>query len=95
MAAPSLKSLSNSYTVTLEPRFAEALERVASEGETTAEKLLTNWTELTLVEIRMGRELPPSLEEAAAIERGIAQLDRGEGVPQEQVMAEIKARHGW
>ena len=34
-------------------------------------------------------------EDIAAIEKGIAQLKRGEGRRQEDVMARIKAKHGW
>jgi putative addiction module CopG family antidote len=33
-------------------------------------------------------------EDVAAIEEGLAQLDRGETLPWEQVRAELKAKHG-
>jgi predicted transcriptional regulator len=33
-------------------------------------------------------------EEKASIQEGIDQLDRGEGIPHEKVMEEIKAKYG-
>ena len=51
----------------------------------------------TLLAAQRSAVLPPaklSGEEAAAVAEGTRQLDAGEGVPHEQVMAEIWAKYG-
>ena len=51
----------------------------------------------TLLAAQRPADLPPAklgAEEEAAIAEGIRQLDAGQGIPHEQVMAEAWARYG-
>ena len=51
----------------------------------------------TLLAAQWPADLPPaslSVEEEAAIAEGIRQLDAGQGIPHEQVMAEAWAQYG-
>ncbi|WP_156176116.1 hypothetical protein [Hymenobacter terrenus] len=51
----------------------------------------------TLLAAQRQATLPPVVlggEEAAAVAEGIRQLDAGQGIPHEQVMADIWAKYG-
>ncbi len=73
---------------------AETLAQAAAVRRTTVPELVAQVTESFVAE-----EQAPfddwTPEDVEAIERGIAQLKRGEGVPQEEVTARIRAKHGW
>ena len=83
------------YSIEVEPRFVAVLEKMAREDGCSIEELIEAWVELSCVELGMGREVTVTDAEMEAVREGIAQLDRGEGIPHEQVMLEMKARHGW
>lgn len=88
------KSVDHTYAVELDEDVATKLRGVAEERGTSVETLIASVASEYAV-------LGPTTydnwsdEDIVAIERGIAQLKRGEGVPHEEVMARIKAKHGW
>lgn len=97
MAAAALKPdpQPTSYSIKVEPRFVAVLEQMAREEGCSIEHLIETWVELSCVELGMGRTVTVTDDEMQAVREGIAQLDRGEGIPHEQVMSEMKARYGW
>jgi Arc/MetJ-type ribon-helix-helix transcriptional regulator len=44
--------------------------------------------------LRWGDDVRPTQEDLAAVREGLAQLDRGEGIPWETVRRELNAKHG-
>ncbi len=96
MAAAALKPdpQPTVFSVEVKPEYLEALNRMLSPG-TRLEDVLAHAVEEYCERHDMGAPYESSAEEMAAVARGIAQADRGEGIPQDEVMAAIKARHGW
>lgn len=86
--SPSLTS----FTFELEPESAEKLARAAEERGTSTQELMACVTEQFLAEDEVKYEFTP--EDIEAIEEGVAQLRRGEGIPHEQVVAEMRAKYG-
>ena len=82
------------FTVELDPPVADALIRAAQARDVRVEQLIADVTHAFVAE-----EAEPfddwTPEDIAAIEQGMAQLKRGEGVPQAEVMARLRAKHGW
>ena len=72
---------------------AETLAQAAAARRTTVPELVAQVTEFFVAE-----EQAPfddwTLEDIGAIEEGIAQLRRGEKVPQDVVMARLAAKYG-
>ena len=88
------KAAALTYAVEVEADVAAKLRGVAEERGTSVEDLIASVAHEYAV---LGQSTYDdwSAEDIAAIEKGIAQLKRGEGVPHEEVMARIKAKHGW
>ncbi|MES2861100.1 MAG: hypothetical protein V4701_06480 [Pseudomonadota bacterium] len=82
------------YAVELPDDVASKLRGVAEERGTSVEDLIASVAHEYAVQGPTTYD-NWSDEDIASIERGIAQLKRGEGRPQEEVMARIKAKHGW
>ncbi len=84
----------HTYAVELDEDVAAKLRGVAEERGTSIEDLIASVAHEYAVQGPTPYD-DWSEEDVAAIERGIAQLKRGEGRPQEEIMARIKAKHGW
>jgi predicted transcriptional regulator len=80
------------FTVQLDQATSEALAKAAAERSTKAEDLIAGATEHFLAEQSVDPQW--SAEDIAAVDEGLAQLDRGEGVPHEQVKAEMREKYG-
>lgn len=80
------------YKIELKAETAEALAAAAQARHMPAEELIAASIDLFLSEDLTDYEF--SDDDIAAIEEGIAQLKRGEGVPQEEVMERLKAKYG-
>ena len=87
------------FKVELEDDVVVRLSGLAEVRGVSVEYLVAASAEALAVELQQGDDLMSghqwSVEDAASIEEGLAQLDRGEGIPHEQVVAEIKAKFGW
>jgi Arc/MetJ-type ribon-helix-helix transcriptional regulator len=44
--------------------------------------------------LRWGDEITPTRDDLAAVREGLAQLDRGEGIPWEQARRDLNAKYG-
>ena len=88
------KPAAHIYAVEIEEEVAAKLRGVAEERGTSVEDLIASVAHEYAVQGRTTYD-DWSDEDIAAIEKGIAQLKRGEGRRQEDVMARIKAKHGW
>ena len=86
-------------TVELEDHVADKLSGLADVRGVSVEYLVAAGAEELADDLHEGDELAAnhqwSREDIAAIEEGLAQIERGETIPHEQVMAEIKAKYGW
>ena len=87
------------FTVELDDEVVTKLSGLASVRGVSVEYLVAAGAEVIADDLQQGDELMQdhewSTEDVAAIEEGLAQIERGETVPHEQVMAEIKAKYGW
>lgn len=81
-------------TFEVDERTAETLAQAAAARKTSVTELVAEVTYAFVAE-----EQQPfddwSPEDVEAIEEGITQLRRGEKTPQDEVMARIRAKHGW
>ena len=87
------------FEVELEDDVAVKLSSLAEVRGVSIEYLVAAGAEALAAELQEGDDATLGhqwlAEDVAAIEEGLAQLDRGEGIPHEQVIAEIKAKFGW
>jgi len=87
------------FTVELDDEVVTKLSGLASVRGVSVEYLVAAGAEVIADDLQQGDELMQdhewSAEDVAAIEEGLAQIERGETIPHEQVMAEIKAKYGW
>jgi predicted transcriptional regulator len=96
MPAPALQHSSSStvFSVELPAAVVEALRKIVAGTGQTVEEHLAGAIEWYCHENGMGETPSASPEEMEAVREGIAQLDRGEGIPHEEVMARLKAKYG-
>lgn len=94
MTAAAQNRPATSYTVELDPEVAGVLVRAAQARQTTVEDLIAA-AAVRLVEDDEARLFDLTPEQAAECYVGIAAIERGEGIPHEQAVAETKARFGW
>lgn len=78
-------------TITISDEAAQNLARAVEGGAHTAEEIASHVVESAYAED--WGDL--SAEDIAAIEEGLAQADRGETIPHEQVVADMKQKYGW
>lgn len=78
-------------TITISDEAARALEQAVAGSDHTAEQAASHLVESAYVEDWGDLEA----EDVAAIEEGLADIERGETIPHEKVVAEIKAKYGW
>jgi predicted transcriptional regulator len=87
------------FTVELEDEIAKKLSGLANVRGVSVEYLVAAGAEALADDLQDGDDLAEghqwSAEDIAAIEEGLAQIDRGETIPHEQVVAETKAQFGW
>lgn len=96
MAAPALKldPEPTVYAVKVGPAFVEALHKMVAGTGQSVEEHLAGAVEWYCVDNDMGEAPEASPEVMKAIRQGLASLDRGEGIPHEQVMARLEAKYG-
>lgn len=80
-------------TVEVNESTAEALAKAANLRRTSIPELLVDAADWFAEEVREDYDAW-STEDVAAIEEGMAQLRRGEGIPHERVIAQIRAKFG-
>lgn len=79
-------------TITLSDEAAAKLAGHAAENGVTTETLAARVVE-DAYDTDWWDELSP--EDRAAIEEGCVQAERGETIPHEQVIADMRRKHGW
>ena len=96
MAAPALKHEPQPavFSVELPAAVVEALRKMVAGTGQTVEEHMAGAIEWYCRENDMGGTSYASPEEMEAVREGLAQLDRGEGIPHEEVMARLKAKYG-
>jgi predicted transcriptional regulator len=77
-------------TITISDEAARALDAAAAATPRTAEQVASRVVETAFVEDWGDLDA----DDVAAIEEGLADIERGETVPHEQVVAAIKFKHG-
>jgi len=80
------------FTVKLSDQAAANLAEHAAENSGTADDLVARLIEGAYDDAWFA---DLSLEDRAAIEEGMAQADRGETIPHDEVVASLARRHGW
>ena len=87
------------FTVQLADDVADKLSGLADVRGVTVEYLMAAGAEELADDLQEGDELAAnhqwSAKDIAAIEEGLAQIERGETIPHDRVVAEIKAKYGW
>ena len=98
LESPGLTEM-KTFTVQLADDVADKLSGLADVRGVTVEYLMAAGAEELADDLQEGDELAAnhqwSAKDIAAIEEGLAQIERGETIPHEQVVAEIKAKYGW
>jgi predicted transcriptional regulator len=88
-----------SFTVQLEDDVADKLSGLANVRGVSVEYLVAAGAEALADDLQERDEFADghqwSAEDIAVIEEGLAQIERGETIPHEQVVADIKAKFGW
>lgn len=79
-------------TVTISDKAAAELDRQASASQRSVEDIVASVVE-DAFDDEWWEELSP--EDRASIQEGLAQAERGETIPQNEVFAELKRKHGW
>ncbi len=82
------------FTVEFNQAMSDAVTKAAAERHIPVEELIACAAEVFLAEDSIPFDAFTA-EDIAAIEEGMAQLRRGEGIPHDEVMARINAKHGW
>ena len=77
-------------TITISDEAAENLARAVEGGKHTAEEIASHVVESAYVD---WGDLDD--DDILAIEEGLAEIERGETVPHEQVVADMKQKYGW
>jgi predicted transcriptional regulator len=78
-------------TITISDETAEALEQATADGKHTVEQVASH-----VVESAYTADWGDLDEEdIAAIEEGLADLERGDVVPHEEVVAGVRKKYGW
>ena len=79
--------------VELDDATRDALLAAAAERKVTVESLMAGAMEAFAAEIA-GPAYELNAEERAGVDQGLAELERGEGVPSERVFADLRVKYG-
>ena len=77
-------------TITISDEAAEALKQATADGKHTVEQVASHVVEAAYADWGDLDE-----EDIAAIEQGLADLERGNVVPHDEVVAEMQKKYGW
>jgi predicted transcriptional regulator len=83
----------SAITVQLDDEAEDLLNTLIQKSGRSADQVVSD--AIAAMAFEWSSDQPPlTPEEEAAIREGLASLDRGEGVPHEKVMADLKAKYG-